>query len=88
MYQCSGRCMIICGLLRYVQVDTRLQSSIITLYLLLNYIVLVQQPVKCMVSQNGKGHLQLYLTSIAYYRKINAMKVSTELILVCKKLLV
>ena len=44
MYQCSGwPCMyIICGLLRievYVQVDSRIQSSIITLYLLFKCVV-------------------------------------------------
>ena len=46
----------------YVEVDSRMQSSIINLYLLFNYtVVVVQHPLKMLESSASLTHLKLLL---------------------------
>ena len=56
-----------------------MQSSIITLYLLFNYMVVIQHPVKMYGISEWKSTPPafIYLTSIALYSEMSAMKVSS-----------
>ena len=95
MYQCNGWPLYVHHLWFevYVQVDSRMQSCIITLYLLFSYMVVVQHPVKMYGVSELISSSQLLLNQhIAYYRTgtwsecYESVNLCTE-ILVHKKLL-